>query len=75
MSAAELIRRKELIRRLRQLGFVGPYAGGKHEFMVKGELRLVIPGVHTGDISTDLLLRILRQAGISRSLWEGEEAE
>ena len=75
MPAVGPIKRKELIRRLRQLGFVGPYAGGKHEFMVKGELRLVIPGVHTGDISTDLLLRILRQAGISWSLWEGEEAE
>jgi hypothetical protein len=28
--------RRALIARLRELGFDGPYTGGKHEFMVKG---------------------------------------
>jgi hypothetical protein len=37
---------------------------------VKGELRLVIPNPHQGEISKDLLARILRQANISRSEWE-----
>ena len=34
------IKRKDLIRALKQAGFEGPYAGGKHEFLVKGNLRL-----------------------------------
>ena len=40
------ISRKELIRHLRQLGFDGPYSGGKHQFMLKGELTLRIPNPH-----------------------------
>ncbi len=31
------IKHTELIRYLRRLGFEGPYAGGKHQFMIKGE--------------------------------------
>ena len=64
------IKRKDLIRCLRRLGFEGPYVGGKHEYMVKGELKLAIPGVHQGDITRELLARILRQAGVDRDEWE-----
>jgi predicted RNA binding protein YcfA (HicA-like mRNA interferase family) len=48
------------------LGFSGPYSGGKHEFMTKGNLALTVPNPHSGDISVGLLKIILRQAGISR---------
>ena len=65
------IKRKDLVRYLRKLRFEGPYMGGEHEYMVRGELKLAIPGVHQGDISRDLLTRILRQAGISHDQWEG----
>jgi predicted RNA binding protein YcfA (HicA-like mRNA interferase family) len=64
------IKRKDLIRNLKLAGFEGPYTGGKHEFLVKGEVRLVMPNPHQGEISRELLARILRQAGISRSKWE-----
>jgi len=64
------IKRIKLIRYLRTYGFKGPYSGGKHPFMVKGELTITIPNPHTGDIGKDLLSRILRQAGISREEWE-----
>ncbi len=57
------IKRKDLIRALKQ-------AGGKHEFMIKGILRLTLPNPHQGEISRDLLSRILKQAGISREEWE-----
>jgi predicted RNA binding protein YcfA (HicA-like mRNA interferase family) len=62
--------RQDLIRYLRAMGFDGPYAGGKHSFMVKGEVRLTIPNPHKGDIGRELLARILRQAGINREQWE-----
>ncbi len=37
------IRRRELIAALRRLGFEGPFSGGKHQFMVRGDLVLTIP--------------------------------
>jgi predicted RNA binding protein YcfA (HicA-like mRNA interferase family) len=64
------IKRNDLIKVLKKAGFDGPYAGGKHEFLVKGELRLILPNPHQGEIGRDLLVRILRQAGLSRSEWE-----
>jgi predicted RNA binding protein YcfA (HicA-like mRNA interferase family) len=64
------IKRKDLIKALKLAEFDGPHAGGKHEFLVKGELRLVIPNLHQGEISKELLARILGQANIKRSEWE-----
>ncbi|MBI3740106.1 MAG: type II toxin-antitoxin system HicA family toxin [Chloroflexi bacterium] len=63
-------KRKDLIKALKEAGFEGPFAGGKHEFLVRGELRLVVPNPHQGEISKDLLARILRQAKITREEWE-----
>jgi predicted RNA binding protein YcfA (HicA-like mRNA interferase family) len=64
------IKRRDLIRVLKQSGFEGPRAGGEHEFMIKGNLRLTLPNLHQGEISKDLPARILKQAGISRQEWE-----
>lgn len=64
------IKRRELIRALREFGFDGPFSGGNHQYMQKGQLKLPIPNPHQGDISVDLLARVLRKAGISREEWE-----
>ncbi len=64
------IKRRDLIRTLRKLGFDGPYSGGKHQYMVKGELKLFIPNPHGSEISRALLLKLLKQAGIDRRDWE-----
>jgi hypothetical protein len=40
--------------------------------MVKGNLRLALPNPHQGEIGVELLVRILRQAGVSRDEWERE---
>ena len=64
------IARRELIRRLTVLGFAGPYSGGRHEFMLRGDRRLTLPNPHRADIGADLLARILRQAGITREEWD-----
>ncbi len=63
-------KRRDLILYLRQLGFEGPYSGGKHQFMVKDDITLRLPNPHQSDIGVELLIRILRQARIDRSLWE-----
>ncbi|WP_027365104.1 type II toxin-antitoxin system HicA family toxin [Desulfotruncus alcoholivorax] len=67
------INRRELIRRLRLLGFSGPYSGGRQQFMKKDELKLRIPNPHAGDISIQLLKLILKQAGITEKLWNDTE--
>jgi predicted RNA binding protein YcfA (HicA-like mRNA interferase family) len=64
------IRRGELISYLQILGFEGPYSGGKHQFMLKGTLRLRLPNPHRKDIGRELLSRILQQASIDRDTWE-----
>lgn len=64
------IKRKDLIRYLRKAGFDGPYAGGKHMLMEKGSHTVRVPNKHKSDISKELLLEILKQAGIGRTEWE-----
>ncbi len=65
---AEISWRKFVIK-LKARGFSGLYQEGKHPYMIKGAITLGIPNSHDGDISVDLLARLLRQAGISRSEW------
>ncbi len=64
------VSRRELIRRLVVLGFDGPYAGGWYEFLLRGDMRLILPNPHRGEISVDLLTRLLRQARITREAWD-----
>jgi len=63
------VSRREFIRRLRALGFDGPYAGGRHQFMVREGRRLVLPNPHRQVIGVQLLIRLLRQADVSREEW------
>ena len=70
MPAFGPIKRRELIRCFRQLGFEGPYSGGRHQFMVKGSITVHIPNPHQGDIGRELLVRILKQAQIGKEEWE-----
>ncbi len=69
MPQLRSIKRSDLISYLKQLGFSGPYAGGKHQFMIKDKLRLTLPNPHQSDIGIDLLNKILNQAGISKVDW------
>ena len=70
MPAIRPIKQIELIRFLRKLDFIGPYSGGKHQFMVKGDLRIRIPNPHRKDIGKNLLKLILKEAEISKETWE-----
>jgi len=64
------IKRKDLVRYLRQYGFEGPYSGAKHQFMKMRDVTIRIPNPHRMDIGVELLSRILKQAIISKSEWE-----
>jgi hypothetical protein len=43
MNRLNPYKRNDFIRRLRRLGFDGPYSGSKHQFMTFGQNRLAIP--------------------------------
>jgi predicted RNA binding protein YcfA (HicA-like mRNA interferase family) len=70
MPAWKAIKWRELVIFLKEAGFEGPYSGGKHQYLVKEELKLTIPNPHQADISIGLLSKILKQAHISRDEWE-----
>lgn len=42
MSRWTPCKRQEFVRRLRKLGFDGPFSGARHQFVVMGEHRLSI---------------------------------
>ena len=63
--------RREFVRKMRVLGYDGPFPAAGHEVMTKpGRGPIHVPNPHTGqDISVDLLSRILRVARIDREDW------
>ena len=65
------IKRRELIRRLRSLGWTGPEPGHRHMFMRLGAHTVRIPNPHgSGDVDWTLVKRILEEAGIDPAEWE-----
>ena len=57
MPAWGPVSRRQLIAVLRRLGFEGPFAGAKHQFMVRGDRVLTVPNPHRGEIGVELLAR------------------
>jgi predicted RNA binding protein YcfA (HicA-like mRNA interferase family) len=65
MPALSPCSRREFVRRLSKLGYDGPFAGGKHAYMTKhGAAKVRVPNPHQGDISVELIRRILKNAQI-----------
>lgn len=71
MAGLRPISRRKLIKRLRELGFSGPFPGTDHELMDRGTDVAQIPNPHKSneDIRHELLKRILDGAGVSRREW------
>jgi len=65
------ISRRELVRKFKSLGYLGPFSGRRHQFMIKGKKKIRIPNPHgKEDIDVSLVKEILRQAGISNEEWD-----
>jgi hypothetical protein len=43
MAGWRPLKRREFLRKLRELNFTGPYSGARHQFMVFGSHRQTIP--------------------------------
>ena len=64
------VSRRELIKRLRKLGWEGPIPGKHHPAMKKGMHKVPIPNPgRRRDIGPSLINEILKQAEISRNEW------
>jgi hypothetical protein len=59
MSPWKPCKRREFIRRLRKLGFAGPYSGSRHQFMVYEQHRLAIPS--DAEYSVPQLRMVIRE--------------
>jgi hypothetical protein len=59
MAGWHSLKRREFVRRLRALGFAGPYRGTRHEFLVYGQRRQTIPS--NAEYSVPQLKMLLRQ--------------
>ena len=67
----KIIKYEELIRKFRKLGYEGPYSGGRHLFMKKGNKKVHIPNPHKSkDIHISLVKEILKCANIDEKEWE-----
>jgi hypothetical protein len=64
------IKRADLVRYLRKAGYTGPFSGGRHGVLIRGQHRLALPNPHGPDIGRPLLGEFLKQAQISRDEWE-----
>jgi predicted RNA binding protein YcfA (HicA-like mRNA interferase family) len=69
MARLAPISRVDLVRNLLDLGFVGPFKGGAHQYMERNGVDVRIPNPHGSEIDVDLLNRILKQAGVTREEW------
>lgn len=67
-------KRRDFVRKLRKLGFDGPFSGTRHQFMVFGQHRLAIPS--HDEYSVPQLRMLIREIGgilgreISAQEWE-----
>jgi hypothetical protein len=59
MAAWRPLKRRDFIRKLRALGFDGPFSGTRHQFMVWGQHRQTIPA--NSEFSVPQIRMLLRQ--------------
>mgnify|MGYP001561566988 FL=1 len=57
------------VSRMKEHGFEGPFYGGKHPKMKRGNQTIIIPNKHESEIGIGFLTRLLKQEGISKVEW------
>lgn len=63
------VSRAKLIRRLKKIGFEGPFPGSDYDYMVRGDNFVRIPNEHRREIGANLISEILQEGGVSRDEW------
>ena len=57
--------RRILIKKLKNLGFSGPYPANRHEYMKRESEKIFIPNPHRKDIGLPIIKKIIQQLKIS----------
>jgi predicted RNA binding protein YcfA (HicA-like mRNA interferase family) len=72
MMPLTLIPAREVIRKLRRLGYLGPSPGGKHPLIWHPQTgqRITFPMHGKRDLKIGTLRAIVRQAGVDVDTWE-----
>ena len=70
MPGVNPLSRRNLIRKLTKAGFKGPIPGGKHDCMIKDNIRITIPNPHRGDIGVKLVKKIMKHANLREDEWD-----
>jgi predicted RNA binding protein YcfA (HicA-like mRNA interferase family) len=62
---------KEVVAKLRALGYEGPHAGGRHSRMIhRGSGKIIPIPIHGNkDVSVGLIRAIIREVGITPQEW------
>jgi predicted RNA binding protein YcfA (HicA-like mRNA interferase family) len=65
------LHRKELIRKIKKLGFDGPFIWGNHDYLInKNNFKIVIPNTHSWkDIPVPIISAIIKQLNVSRNIF------
>lgn len=69
MESLKPVAWKDFVSGMKELGFEGPFFGGKHPKMRRGTLTIIIPNPHESEIGTGFLKRLLKQAGVTNTEW------
>lgn len=65
MSRLSPVPRRVLIKKLRKLGFSGPFTATRHEYMERDKEKVFIPNPHGKDIGLPIIKNIIQQLNIS----------
>lgn len=57
--------RRILIKKLRKLGFSGPYSATVHGYMKRNGEKIFVPNPHGKDIGLPIIKKIIRQLNLS----------
>ena len=64
MSKLPILRSRDVIRVLQQIGFVDDRQKGSHKIFKKGTLRVTVP-IHTRDLKRGTVRSIVEQTGLT----------
>ena len=71
MGLSKTTKRQTIVKKMRALGYEGPFHGKKYDFMRKGTHTVNVPraGAKDREVKVGRLTAMLREAGISLDQW------
>ena len=61
----KLLKYREFIAKLKKIGLEGPISGGKHPHFLFGNIKIIVPNPHGGDVDKNIVKKIISKIGIT----------